>query len=188
MRRKLGFNLSKKQVILVLYLFGLIIGTLFFNLCNSAYLEEMGIFKNSFIDKFQSLSISNIELFQYIFPKRFKTFIILIGLQITSLGLPVLLFYSSYYGFASGILISALSIGYGIKGIFYFVSCLFPHYIIYLCIWILILRKMDTIRKNYNVLDFGFSFFFLLFLLLLGVFAESFLNTAILKTLLENTI
>lgn len=188
MRRYLRFTISKEHGILVVYFIGLILGTLFFNLCNSTYIEEMGIFKNSFIDKFTALNFSNGDLFQYIFPKRFKTLFILWGVQITALGLPVLISYSGYYGFSSGLLISAFSMGYGFKGIFYFLAFIFPHYLIYLFIWLLIIRRRGTLGNNTSLLDFGFSFFLLVILLVIGVIGESFLNTAILKTLLKNII
>ncbi|NLZ80412.1 MAG: hypothetical protein GX913_01190 [Clostridiales bacterium] len=188
MRRYLRLDISKEHGILMVYFIGLILGTLFFNLCNSAYIEEMGIFKNSFIDKLNSLDFSSGELFQYILPKRFKTFFILWGLQITVLGLPVLISYSGYYGFSSGLLVSAFSMGYGFKGIFYFLSLLFPHYLVYLFIWLLIIRKRGSFRNKSDLLEFSFSFFLLFILLIIGVFAESFLNTSILKTLLKNII
>lgn len=188
MRRYFRFDISKKQGILLIYFIGLILGTLFFNICNGSYIEEMGILKNSFIDKFTSISFSNTELFWYIFSKRFKTFFIIWVLQITALGLTSLFFYSGYYGFSSGLLVSLFTMAYGFKGIFYFVSYLFPHYLFYLIIWIIILRKKGNPRKNTNVFEFVFSFFLLLILLIIGVIMESFLNTAILKTILKNIV
>ncbi len=188
MRRYLRIGLSREYGVLVIYFIGLIVGTLFFNLCKNIYVEEMGIFKNSFIDKFGSLEFQYGGLFQYIFFKRFKTFCILWLLQITVLGLPVLMSYSGYYGFSAGLLISAFSMGYGFKGLFYFLSFLFPHYLIYLFVWFLIARRRLSYRADSNVAEFIFSFFGLFILLLMGVFAESFLNTAILKLIFKNII
>lgn len=197
------FSSVKRMYLLYAFFCGLIIGTLFLNLVTSNYYDEIGVFSKYFVDKFNALVINKSELFSYTFLSRLKEMALVFVFSFTVISA----FYNSLYclflGFSTGIFISSLTVTSGIKGVWFYMLSIFPHYIIYVILILFVLSKSSQINQyiyhrntekimthtnnNKNmILNIVLIIFLIITICLIEALVEVYINIPILKIILKS--
>lgn len=187
---KLGFG----KILIAFFLFGIIMGVLFANFFSPTYAKEYFLFDQHYFSFLQSMDIDCVVVFQLALVSYIKEFCFLILLSITIIGTPILLLHDMYKGFLVGFLISTATMQFGLKGVLYFFACLFPQYIILAPLYLFVYMKGHEIqgllyqqhgfRKSY-LMNYIPMLMVLLCLITLGSFLEGFLNTEVMKRIIE---
>lgn len=193
----------KSKYLLYSFFFGIIIGTLFFNLFMPDYFDEIGIFGNYFVDKFNALEIDKSELFTYAFFSRIKEMILILIFSFTIINFVYNILYCLFLGFSTGLFISSLTISSGLKGVWYYVVSISPHYLIYVLLIIFTLSKSIQInhhiykKNNYKdnslkvmdgkgiILNILLIFSIIFIMCIVEAYLEVYINTALLKKILR---
>ncbi|MBQ2804133.1 MAG: stage II sporulation protein M [Lachnospiraceae bacterium] len=181
-----------------IFLFGVIGGILVMNFGKSILLENTGLLDEYTLYHMKYMTVDSSALFYYVLGKRMKTFVLLVVLATTYLGLLVCAGTTFWYGFSTGAFLAALMIRYGVKGILFAFFAVFPQYILYipamlfLLIWCDILNRGIYFKTNLsNEAETGLlapkrilKLIGILVLALLGCLLESFVNPDIMGWLL----
>lgn len=175
-RKRITYSVlqGSEGICAALFLTGILVGTLIFNFHGGKYAERFFIAMDLSQAGYQQVKISHSRLLWYILERRGKRFAFLWFCEMTRFQRQVRYFFSFFYGFSAGILQSALCHQKGILGVLEFLLLLFPHYLCYGLDWKGMQGFMGTERR-------GRLTFKILFIFLLGVVLETYLNTAILQ-------
>lgn len=150
MRQK-RYDMRNGQIpLLPLFVAGGVAGIVIMNLGKSILLENTGLLDKYTLYYMKYMTVDSSALFYYVLRSRLKSFIILAVFATTYLGLPVCAGFCVWYGMASGAFLTAAMIRYGIKGVFFVLTGIFPQGIIYVpaMIWLLLwCQKLN--RKIY---------------------------------------
>lgn len=191
-----------KKLFVLLFMAGLLGGVLFANLFGQDYLNHTGILSEYFLSKYKHMEIDYGDLFFYVLGKRAGGFAFLWIMGVTVLGCPAVWLYLIWYGFSAGLILSMSVMKFGVKGILISVGGIMPQYLIYIPLMIFFLYKVYEMSAQlyYGKYLSGRSYtpkkqMFLPYLLVLvigmggvlvGTFAETYLNTAFLRLILKN--
>jgi uncharacterized membrane protein SpoIIM required for sporulation len=194
----------KELYFLLCFLGGLMAGTFFVNFfCGNGY-DKLGVYSAYFIDKFQNFDVKTKELFLYSFWNRNKEILLVCLVSITSLGCVTAECYLAYQGFCIGILVSLYVLRYGVGGILLYLIAIFPHYISYTFLVLLLAGFSKEIYKGvweyrkkrlngekeklFADKRIGFSvvkcLFWLLMLNVITSYLETFVNLKLMKKIL----
>ncbi|MCI9321476.1 MAG: stage II sporulation protein M [Lachnospiraceae bacterium] len=110
---------------------GFLLGILIMKVGESSLLGKTGLFDENVLYHMKYMTIDSNALFYYVLRKRLLTVLILAVLSTTYLGMAVCAGTALWYGTATGGLLAAMVIRYGIKGILLAAASLFPQYLIY---------------------------------------------------------
>lgn len=132
---------------LALFAAGLLLGTLFINLCMYGIAGESGAQLAEIVDK-SSQAEADIYLFIHILLKRSIIFIFLVGTTLLCRTSLILYFSTLYIGFCFGSVISSVTISLGMPGVIRLFACLMPHYVFYAFAWILLLLSSHEMKKG----------------------------------------
>lgn len=125
---------------LPLFLAGLILGIAAMNLGRSLLLENTGLLDEYSLYHMKYMTVDSNTFFLFVLKERLGCVALLAVMATTYLGLAVTGGFLLWYGAAAGMYLSALVLRYGIKGIFFALTGMFPHYLLYvpamLCILI----------------------------------------------------
>ena len=197
-------NLDRTSMFVIIFVIGVIIGSLFANLLEHSQINEIGLLNSYFIEKFENIKINQIDLFKYILFKRLKMIFVIWFFGITFLGVPCVIVYLLYFGVSFGFIISISVIQFSVRGIFLSLAYLFPHVLIYvpLVIYImnknidfsskLYLKKVRNIRQHLNKKQIFIEYIIVLSLcvliVILGGLLESFINPKFLSWFIKKFI
>lgn len=178
----------------ILYLFGVLVGTILAHLCKDFFINNVEIFRESFNNKLISLEIDYGVLFGYVMWSNTKQFLLLCLFTVTTMGLPYIICKITYSGFTTGLLLSAAIFQYQTKGVLLFVLYIFPQCIIYIPVWYLLyiqcyrlnevlLQNPINYRKNRmkTILEKLPRFLVLFFILFIGGLFEIYINSSIVQ-------
>jgi stage II sporulation protein M len=127
-----GKKLSSCRIpVLQLFMAGFLLGILIMKVGESILLGKTGLFDENVLYHMKYMTIDSNALFYYVLRKRLLTVLILAVLSTTYLGMAVCAGTALWYGTATGGLLAAMVIRYGIKGILLAAASLFPQYLIY---------------------------------------------------------
>ncbi len=127
-KRRIG---TGRIPVLQLFAAGILAGILVMNIGESVLLENTGLFDEDVLYHMKYMTVDCNALFCYVLRKRLLTLLALAVLSTTYLGLAVCVGTVLWYGTATGGLMAAVVLRYGIKGILLAAACLFPQYILY---------------------------------------------------------
>lgn len=177
------------------FLFGFIFGILFIFVWGEGYLSEDGILGNSSIGRLQYIEISSGKLFIYAMKQRLSSILLIVLLSSTFFGIIAIYTYIGWIGFSTGILFTVAATRFGAKGIIFILAGIFPHYIIYIPIFILLInwcyelctklyfpeRCFGSIygSKKQLLLRFIIRVMLIILVAIIGVFLESYVNSYI---------
>lgn len=187
---KLGFG----KKIIIFFLVGVVLGMLFANFFSPSYAQKYFLFDQHYFSFLQSVDINCVIVFQLALMSYMKEYLLLILLSITIIGTPVILLHDTYKGFLVGFLVSTATMQFGAKGIIYFIACLFPQYIIFAPLYFYIYMKGHEIQETiYQQHEFRKAYLMnyipiliiVVCLITLGSFFEGFLNTEVMKRVIE---
>lgn len=174
-----------------------VIGIIVANIMEKKHLSEFGIWNTYFIEKFKYTHIDSMEIFLYIFEIRMPAILLLVLLIVTEWGTIAAALFLAWQGFAAGFLMAVAIIGYGLKGILLIATAAFPHYFIYIAIYIVYIYLADFLKgkiqfRSYrNGKNIKTIFLCLIVGLLIlsvyitGVFLESYVNPYLLRQILK---
>ncbi|MCX4268966.1 MAG: hypothetical protein OSJ62_09940 [Lachnospiraceae bacterium] len=169
---------GSEGVCAVLFLAGILAGTLIFNFYGGHYAEQFLIAMNLSQMGYQQVEIFYPRLIWYILERRGKRFAVLWFGEMTRFQKQIRCLFALYYGLSAGILQSAFCHQKGIFGILEFLILLFPHYFFYGLDW----KGIQGFRRKERK---GRLAVRILFIFLIGVLAEAYFNTAILQKYYE---
>lgn len=130
---RISFRMQRgKMPYLPLFLIGLVIGIVLMNAGKSLFLFKTGLLDETSLYQMKYMTIDGNALFIYVLWNRLKTILFLLILSTTYLGVPVVGCAAAWYGFSAGMYLSALVIRYGMKGILFALTGIFPQYLIYI--------------------------------------------------------
>lgn len=162
-------------------------------LFNTGLLDEYSLYHMKY------MTLDKNALFFYVLSKRFKVVILTIILATTYLGLFFLLGLTIWYGTATGMVLAAVLIRYGLKGIFLILAGVFPQYLFYIPALVLLVSMCENLYQNIGMKKimgdkallhgswtrYFLRYIILIFIVLLGCILESYLNPFIIKNLLK---
>lgn len=182
-------NLIDKKKLLTFLLAGMAAGILVLLFGRSVWLGEKGLFCREILAEIKEESFDYGDLFWYVLKRRFLLFglIVLLCNTVFSEIIPVLCIIAS--GVPMGMMLAALSLRYGLKGILLAAAWLFPHFLFYALAFLLLVVQFGqqgfrdccgggNLRRDRLLLVV------IILIILAGVLLESFLNPRIIKVIL----
>lgn len=122
---------SGRIPVVQLFIAGFLAGILIMNIGESILLESTGLFDEDVLYHMKYMTVDNNALFYYVLRKRLLTVLALAVLSTTYLGLAICVGTVLWYGTATGGLLAAMVLRYGMKGVLLAAASLFPQYLIY---------------------------------------------------------
>ena len=176
---------------LFLFVIGLVIGTLFAN-----YGFDLASLQKSFLENYQ-VNIINKEilwsdLFVHILISRAAVFLLL-GVLIYFFKSNMILYLTTVYlGFAFGVIISLLTVSYGVKSYLVLLGMMFPQFFVYIALYVLMIKIADY-QKSFGTEVFfkekriGYQKIILIVIiaLVIGSFLESYINPVFFKYIIN---
>lgn len=188
--------------LIYVFLFGFFMGVFFMNIWKSRLLTETGFLDEEMLYQLKYMQIDYHVFFLYVLKKRMTLFFMLLVFATTYLGVAVTYGSLIWFGFSSGMLMAAVLIRYGLKGILLICASMLPQYIIYVPVfWLLLNWSYEVCRILYFparvyeenryrsrrtlIMTKGMQALVLLAVVIIGVLLESYVNPIILISLLK---
>ncbi|MEG1848143.1 MAG: stage II sporulation protein M [Lachnospiraceae bacterium] len=140
-RTQLKYPSHQYTTLLYACFIGFVIGVLVTNLWTDASLLHTGLLSQSTIDRILYLEVDSNKLLCYVVKNRMQLFITIAILTSTILGPLCCYLFSGWFGLTTGIILSSLTIRFGMKGSFLFLACMLPHMICYVYGFYRLLRE-----------------------------------------------
>lgn len=151
---------------------GSVVGTLFCNRMTGEMKQELLIFGQSSVTKTMLAGVDRYELLLQILPRRVWVLILMMLAAATPLAQWCMRFVSGYIGFSNAVLICALTMESGVRGLLRYFLLVIPQCICYIPVGYLLLWWMPVKEKRFTL----FSVLFLFGLVCVGSLLESFIN------------
>lgn len=127
-----GFGIKTVKIpVFPIFFVGALAGIFAMSVWKDVLLENTGLFDEYTLYNMKYMSIDSNALFSYLLRERILGLLILAVLSSTYLGWVACIGTTAWYGMSVGAFFSALTLRYGIKGIFLAFTAIFPHYLIY---------------------------------------------------------
>lgn len=175
-----SWKLCRKQKTrwLLFFLTGFFAGIALICLFYEELVIENGFLDGSFLDGLRYLDVNRNKLFAYCLQKRLGIAAFLLLLFAAGAGWAGVSLLLVWFGGSVGVVLTALSMRYGFKGIFFFLSCILPQQLLLIPGYLMLMdwccRKPE--RKKL-LLPF--------LVVITGCFLESYVNPGILKLVLR---
>ena len=164
----------------ILFIFaGMIVGTVLFNIFIKLKITDADLLGNDYLAIYDSVRINGITVWKYVLKSRMKWLVFLVLAGITKIRIPIYALFTMAAG--SGILISIMVLKYGLMGIAVFLISIFPQFIFYGIMYVLMLKifiestGLVGMRKNLILAGIIIAMF------IAGTYMEAFLNPIALK-------
>lgn len=140
----------RKLPIPFLFLVGFTFGIIVMNFGKSILLENTGLLDEYALYHMKYMTVNSNALFYYVLTQRFRVVAFLTIAATTYLGLVACAGTVMWYGTATGAFLSALVIRYGLKGILFALTGIFPQYLLYIpAMFAMLLWCEGTCRNIY---------------------------------------
>ena len=125
----------------ILFIFaGMIVGTVLFNIFIKLKITDADLLGNDYLAIYDSVRINGITVWKYVLKSRMKWMVFLVLAGITKIRIPIYALFTMAAGAGSGILISIMVLKYGLMGIAVFLISIFPQFIFYGIMYVLMLK------------------------------------------------
>lgn len=143
--------------VLPIFFAGVAAGILIMNMGKSILLDSTGLFDEYTLSSMKYMTVDSNALFSYVFRERIIKLLALAVISTTYLGLAACVCTVAWYGMSAGVYLAALTLRYGIKGIFLALISLFPQYLFYIPVLLAILSwSVSLYRGIYGrTINFG---------------------------------
>ncbi|WP_167956673.1 stage II sporulation protein M [Anaerosporobacter faecicola] len=132
----------------ILLLLGIVLGTIGANLLQRFYLNDLEILNRYFGSNIKAIHIDYGSLMKYIITNRLKEFCVVWICCCMVFGIPVLSCLIVYKGISIGFALSSSILCYGFKGITLYFAYIFPQCILYIPVYILMVKKGYELCEN----------------------------------------
>lgn len=126
---------------------GLLAGILILNIGKSTFADGTGLFDEYILSGMKYMTVDGSALFYYVLRKRMLLLLILAVLATTYLGYAVCIGMAAWYGMAVGAYLSVLVLRYGLKGLVLAAVGVFPQYLVYIPVIVLMLGWCESIYR-----------------------------------------
>ncbi len=122
---------QRKNVIfkswIIFFLVAFIVGILLMNSLGNWFVSEAGIFNAASMNRLKDMEINQGVFLLYVLKTRIKDLLILAMFSTTCFGIMAVYCNIIWQGFLTGMMLTAVFIRFGIKGLFLIMAGLFPH-------------------------------------------------------------
>ena len=172
-------------------------GILYANIMDNERLGAFGIWNGYFLEKFKYTRIQSQELFYYVMELRIPVMLLLLLFLFTSWGTLAGGLFLAWQSFAAGFMFAASVVVYGVKGILLVGTAAFPHYLLYILLYIAYLYIASIWKKKSQAVsgegrmrlrDYTLGLIVCICIMILyitGIFLESYINPYFLKNILK---
>lgn len=137
----------------------------------------------AFYQSGKTTGITSGTLWPVVLCTRGRLFLLLLAAMFTRWFRPVLYFCIVWKGWIGGVLLGANTAVFGLLGIWQTILLGFPHMIVYVILWILLLRAAGTAEKKKSRITAMIPLVFLLLAVFLaGTFLEAYVNPVLFYT------
>jgi hypothetical protein len=179
---------------------GILAGTMFVNVFCIGEYDKFGVYGQYFVNKFENTEIGKSQLFFYSFWNRSKEIGLLFLFAFTSFGAFFPEVYLMYKGLTISTLIAVYVVQYGMGGILIFLLGIFPHYITYILLVIVLVgvckkiyldfKEVRTSRQRYKpekqkILLYVKYLLLIVALNMITSYLEVFVNLRIIKNIMK---
>ena len=186
------------RLAVILLLIGIVLGTILANILQRFYLNDLETINQYFSTNVNLIKINYGSLMKYIITSRLKEFILIWISCCMVFGMPLLSLLITYKGICIGFTLSSAILCYGFKGIIVYFAYIFPQCIIYIPVYILMVKKgYDLCETLYFSSKVSFKgkksitreylpiFLLLLLFLWIGCIVETYINSALVRSAIE---
>ena len=131
-----------------LFCVGLVVGIFVVNLGKSFLLDNTSLLDEATLYQMKYMTVDNNALFWYVFRRRIFCVLFLLIASTTYLGLVVCRGVVVWYGFSAGVFLATLTVRYGIKGVLLAVVSVFPQYILYVPMLLMLLVLCEQLFRG----------------------------------------
>lgn len=182
----------------ILLLIGIVLGTIAANILQRFYLNDLETINRYFSTNVNLIKVNYGSLMKYIITSRLKEFILVWISCCMVFGVPLLSLLITYKGICIGFALSSSILCYGFKGIIVYFAYIFPQCIIYIPVYILMVKKgYDLCENLYFSSKVSFKgkksitreylpiILLLLLFLWIGCIVETYINSALVRNVVE---
>lgn len=169
------------------FLGGVVAGTFLLNMFLGDYAGRIGVYSEYFVNGVNMYgdTVDKVSFFMYCIRKYAGECIAILFLNITPLGKLFNQLYCMYKGIVISMLISSATLGYGAGGLFLYIISVFPHYFLYVPLFVAMMyisiQVAEMIREK-KLGRFKLRALFILIALIAGTsFLEAYCNYPILR-------
>lgn len=137
-----------KLPLLTIFLIGVVLGIITMNCGKSLLLENTGLLDEYALYHMKYMTVDSNALFFYVLKTRCKDVAILTIMSTTYLGLAVIGAMAFWYGASAGMFVSAVVMRYGMKGVLFALTGIFPQYIFYIPAAIMLFLWSERICRS----------------------------------------
>ncbi|MBD5545282.1 MAG: stage II sporulation protein M [Lachnospiraceae bacterium] len=186
---------------LLFFVFGFFLGVLLVHLKTNYFLEDDLFFGEELLNRLSYTSFHNEQYMVYLLQNRIGILLFLLVAATTIFGIVILYLYVAWFGMSLGILMSVVTIRYGGKGILIFFAALLPQEILYIPAFLILVNLLHDLcaviyfpGKMFRSVGIGkkqffargaFTYMFLMGVVIMGVFFESYVNPYFLRKILH---
>ncbi|MFI3177893.1 MAG: stage II sporulation protein M [Eubacteriales bacterium] len=188
LRTKRVRHLHKKDANywMILFLFGFMVGVIALHFLDQTWGMQSILINQELLQRMEQIQLDKNAYFQFVLQERVFLFITLIILATTMIGMVICNGYLAWYGFTLGIMLAALTMEYGIKGILLYFLYAFPQVLLYVPLTVSFIGLCEQIHKisyKKETLREPKIFLVKILILILGIFVavlvESYINPLI---------
>ena len=158
-RRKAGKwmqNIGQNQkelyrIYMNLFCVGLILGVFLLNVGRKIFLDYAGVLDEYTLYNMKNMVVDHNDLFWYVLQKRMLVVLFLLIVSTTYLGLVVCRGVIIWFGCSAGVFLAALAVRYGIKGVVLAIVSVFPHYLLYIPVFCVLLGWCEILFRAMNL-------------------------------------
>lgn len=190
-RMKKGLGYKNHPNLLLPLLIGFVVGVIVTNIWIDSAVLQTGFLSEYALNRLKYIEVDGSKLFLYVIQNRFKLVLIILIASSTILGFVCSYLFSVWFGITTGIMISVLTVQFGIKGSLLFLACIFPQVIFYVCGFCRLLQECyiisckmyfpnriidySTYHKKMNLGQMG-KIIGAIGVVIIGIFLESYVN------------
>lgn len=142
---------SEGRRIGLFFLAGFVLGFLVMNMGKSTLLTDAGLFDEDTLYHMKYMTVDSSALFCYVLRKRLCGILVLSVAATTYLGMAACMGAVCWYGFSAGLMLAALMLRYGLKGLLLAVVGIFPQYLLYIPAFLFFLKWGEHLYRSIYV-------------------------------------
>ncbi|TCK97967.1 stage II sporulation protein M [Natranaerovirga hydrolytica] len=199
---KLNVSVNRNITFLMLFIIGIVIGSLFANYLDPNQRNELSFINNHFISEYNYWALNYIELFKHILLSRLKIIMYIWFFGLTFFGIPLIIVFILYFGISFGFVISLGTLMYEGKGLLLNIFYFLPHYMVYVPVFLFLIHKSFelcailyfkklALIKSYRVnqkqlfIEYMLVLLVCILLVVIGTLLETFVNPHMVRWIIE---
>lgn len=191
----------RREMLIWIWVGGGMLGIIIVSMNKDLFVNGTDFLGTNLLYEMKHMSVDYGALLFDVIKKRMAPVICIMILATTYLGVYISYGYAAWIGMSMGMFVAVSVIRYGVKGILLFMVITFPHYLIYLPAWLMLLKgtkelcfciyspgrcKQTYISGRRDEIKFGLRLVFkVLGVVIIGIILESYVNPKLLMGFLK---